>query len=99
MKMTKQQKIVTIQAQRDFRTILALQCFNKGAATPFRSQSAHSGAKSPFIPPISAFPRKRLNSYENSLTRRMFSYSILCFCGNYKHYSVKSVCAVVVILN
>jgi hypothetical protein len=35
----------------------------KGATTLFRSQSAHFGAKSPFIPPIFAIPRWRLNSY------------------------------------
>jgi hypothetical protein len=35
----------------------------KGATAPFRSQSAHFGAKSPFIPPIFAIPRKRLNNY------------------------------------
>jgi hypothetical protein len=35
----------------------------KGATAPFRSRSAHFGAKSPFIPPIFAIPRRRLNSY------------------------------------
>ncbi|MDR3337745.1 MAG: hypothetical protein LBT16_11120, partial [Treponema sp.] len=36
----------------------------KGATAPFRSQSAHFGVKSPFIPPIFAIPRRRLNSYQ-----------------------------------
>jgi hypothetical protein len=36
----------------------------KGAAAPFRFNQLHFGAKSPFIPLISAIPRIRLNSYD-----------------------------------
>jgi hypothetical protein len=49
----------------------------KGATAPLRSQSAHFGAKSPYIPPISATPRRRLNRYENVDIEALLDFSKL----------------------
>jgi hypothetical protein len=58
----------------------------KGATAPIRTQSAHFGAKSPFIPPMFAIPRRRLNSYENFNDQKVSAVALPMSCSGLFFY-------------